>query len=69
MEEGNGVRYALKWTGIKIIWLASANVAVRVAQRSTSLAHVHSLCPNRRSVSRIRIGCRGDESAVHLMHL
>ena len=52
-----------------IIWLASANVAIRVAQRSTSLTHVRSLCSNRRSVARIQIGCGGDELAKHLMRL
>ena len=44
MVEGNGMRYGLKWNSLEIIWLASANVVVRVAQRSTSLTHIHSLC-------------------------
>ena len=69
MVEGNGIRYALKWTGLEIIWLASANVAIRVAPRSMSLAHVRSLCPNRQSVARIQIGSEDDESVAHLMHL
>ena len=69
MAEGNGIRYALKWIGLEIIWLASANVAIRVAPRSTSLAHVHSLCVNRRSVTRIQISSGDDESVAHLMHL
>ena len=59
------VGHSSKWIGIEIIWLVDANVAVRVTQRPTSLAHVHSLCPNRRSVARIQIGHGGDESVVH----
>ena len=54
-----------KWTGLEVIWLAGANVAGRVTQRPTSLAHAQSLCHNRRSVARIQIGHRGNESAVH----
>ena len=44
-------------------------MAIRVAQRSTSLAHVRLMCPNRRNIARIQIGCGGDESAAHLMRL
>ena len=49
--------------------MAGANVSVRVAQGPTNLAHVRSLCPNKRSVVRIQIGCGGDEPTVHLMRL
>ena len=47
------------WFGI---WLV---VAIRLSQRPKSLAHGHLLCPYSRSVTRIQIGCGGDESVEH----
>ena len=65
MAESYVIWYTSKWTSLKVTWMVSTNVYVRVAQGPTSLAHVRLLCPSKRSVVKIQIARGGDESTEH----